>query len=212
MRATTQGIYKTSALLNHRTLSEERDMQLNGHNLTYESDNDYEFHPDKYDQPEYDIFEYDSDSSDDTDSEQAFPRNELGELLNHDPVTASDRCDTWMSSFFLLLVQGANLTVKNKSGKTALDYIDELRDCEPPACRKMYRPVIPALREFVKRPPFDPELLATLDESDVKAKGRPVLLVHDQIHISSMDEDGPEAREVERQARAKGETFWEPFW
>ncbi|KAG6357508.1 hypothetical protein INS49_013385 [Diaporthe citri] len=193
-------------------LSVEQDMHLNGRNLTYESDSDYDFHPDKYDQPDYDIFEEDSDSSDDTNSEQAFPRNELGELVNHDPGMASDRCDAWMAIFFFLLCQDANLTMKNNFGKTALDYIDELRGCEPCACRKMYRPVIPALREFVKRPPFDPELLASLNVSDVKAEGRPVLFVHDQIHLS-MDENGPEeAREMELRARAMGDTRWVAFW
>lgn len=193
-------------------LSEEQDMHLNGHNLIYDSDSDCDSHPDKYDQPDYDIFEDDSDSSDDMDNEETFPPNELGELVNHSPGLASHRCDAWMSLFFFLLVHGASITMKNTSGKAAVDYIDELMDCEPHACRKMYRPVIPALREFVKRPPFDPELLATLDDSRAEAKGTPVLFVHDQIHLS-MDENGPEqAREVERQARARGETCWVPFW
>lgn len=225
----------------HFELSEERDRDFKGHNLTFYNDSDY--HPDYYDQPNYgsfsdddsvcgpyyddhpehdqpehdkpehDIFaDDDSDSSNIIDCVETFPPNELGELVNHDPHVASDRCDTWMSSFFLLLVQNASITMKNNSGKTALDYIDELMDCEPLVCRKMYCPVIPALREFVKRPPFDPQLLATLDDSRAEAKGRPLLFVHDQIHLS-MDENGPEeAREAERQARARGETCWVPFW
>lgn len=193
-------------------LSEERDMHLNGHNLMYESDSDYDFHPDNYDQPEHDIFDDDSDSSDITEYAETAPPNELGELVNHDPHMASDRCDTWMSSFFLLLVNDASLTTRNDAGKTALDYIDELIGCQPPACPKMYSPVIPALREFVKRPPFDPELLAKLDDPDIKVKGRPLLIVHDRIHVS-MDENGPEeAREFEREASARGETCWSPFW
>lgn len=193
-------------------LSAERDMHLNGHNLIYESDSDYDFHPDNYDQPEYDIFDDDSEGSDDIEYAETAPTNELGELVNHDPRRVSDRCDTWMSSFFLLLVSNASLTARNHAGKTALDYIDELIGCQPPACPKMYSQVIHVLRELVKRPPFDPELLAKLDESDIKVKGRPLLIVHDQIHIS-MDENGlEEAHELEHKASAGGETCWTPFW
>lgn len=192
-------------------LSEERDMHLNGHNLIYESDSDYDFHPDNYDQPEYDIFDDDSDGSDDIEYAETAPPNELGELVNHDPRMASDRCDTWMSSFFLLLVNDASLTARNDAGKTVLDYIDELIDCQPPASPKMYSPVIPALREFVKRPPFDPVLLSKLDDPDIKVKGSPLLIVHDRIHVS-MDENGlEEAREFECGASARGETCWTPF-
>lgn len=193
-------------------LTEEQDVDLNGRNLTYESDGDYDLGPDGYEEPMYGIFDDDSDISDDIDSEESFPRNELGELVSHDPSMASDRCHAWMSSFFFLLVNGASLRMRNNAGKTALDYIDELMGCQPPASPKMYGTVIPALRDFVKRPPFNPKLLAKLKGSFVKVKGTPLLLVHNGIHVS-MDEDGAgEAHWLERQASARGETCWTPFW
>lgn len=194
-------------------LSEKRDGHLNGHNLIYESDSDYDSHPDNEDQPVYDIFDdSDSDISDDIGYAETAPPNELGELVNHDPQMASGRCHTWLSSFLFLLVNGASLTMRNNAGKTVLDYIDELIGCQPPACPKTYSPVIPALRESVKRPPFDPELLAKLKHRDMKVRGRPLLIVHDLIHLF-MNKDGIEtAHFVEHRAAGQGKTHWSPFW
>lgn len=139
------------------------------------------------------------------------PASETGKLVRNGTGLGQDRCDAWIESFLVLLDRGASLTVRNKAGKTVLDYIDELRDCQPHACPERYSSVIPALRDSVKRPPFDPALLAVLTNSEVQ-KGQPVLFVHDQF-AHCMDKNGLEdAHEAERQACARGETFWEPFW
>lgn len=146
-------------------------------------------------------------------STQIRPVSETGELVeNGDDLARARRCEAWISSFLVFLVHGASLTARNDAGKTALDYIDELRDSQAQSCPKMYGPVISALRDFVKRPPFDPELLAKLDDTNVEAKGMPLLVVHNHIW-DFMDKYGREdAHEIERQACAKSKSCWVPFW
>lgn len=200
----------------HFELSAEQDMQMNGHNDEFVYDRDHAAHEDVCNLDDYDMSAEgdDSDGGDAVEATELFaPRNELGELANHDPRVASHRCKTWMSTFVFLLDRGASLTIRNNSGKTALDYIDELRSGQARPCPKMYGPVIPALSDYVKRPPFDAELLAKLDQADLTAKGTPLLLVHDHIHLVSMDKDGPEeTRKAESEASEKGKTCWLPFW
>lgn len=165
-------------------LSEEQDVGMHGHNVTYDSDSDYEDPPED-DPPEDDpsedeqLIPYDdgNDSSDNSDSEDAPSRTESSELPNNEPPTSPFRCEVWIPTFFSLLGEDTKFTIRNNDGKTALDYIDEIMACELQFVPKRYRRLVRALRPSLKRPPFDPDLLAQLDESEVMAKGRPVLIV-----------------------------------
>lgn len=203
-------------------LSEEHDVRMKGHNVTYDSDSDYE-EPSEDDPSEDDPSEDEqlipnddgSDISDNSDSEEAPSRAEPSDLPNNEPPTPPHRCEAWIPVFFSLLGEDTKLTIRNNDGKTALDYIDEIRECEPQFVPKTYSRLVGALRESLKRPPFDPDLIAQLDESDVLAKGTPVLIVH--VHVDlGMDED---LRPTEKVREAQGrhceeeeDTCWMPMW
>lgn len=202
-------------------LSEERDMGMNGHNVTYDSDSDYEDPsedaPSEDDLPEDEQLipnDDGNDSSDNSDSEDTPSRTELSELPSNEPPTSPFRCEAWIPTFFSLLAKDTKLTIRNNHGKTALDYIDEIRDCKPQFAPKMYSRLVRALRESFQRPPFDPDLLAQLDESDVLAKGTPVLIVHIHVYLG-VDEDPRPTEKVRKPQRRQCEeydTCWFPIW
>lgn len=198
---------------------EEWDMNMNGWNFVFDDDSDYgnptHLHsPDPVDcnsvtgSSIYDSPIPDSNSDDQSDLTVSF--NELGESVKDDSGLVPERCCTWISSFFLLLSRGASLTIRNNAGKTVLDYIDELRHCDVHTCPKMYSPIIPVLRDFVKRPPFDDELFASIEDTEVNSKGRPELFVYDHVRLCWNKDDRANASVVARQAR--GESRWVPFW
>lgn len=196
----------TQNLLSESPEEQNTCINMDGHNLRYDSDSDYG-DPEKDNRFDLEGYSNDdrdsSDVSDDEECQEAFPRKVLG-------GSVLDRCSAWIQVFCSLLLEGASLTTRNNSGKTALDYIDELRACEPHTCPEVYRPIIPSLRDFVKRPPFEPEVLAQLDDADLEAIGQPLLCVHDFISFS-MDEDELEkAREYEMDGG--GEYEWVPYW
>lgn len=194
-------------------LSDERDTGMNGHNVTYDSDSDYGYPS----EDEQDITNDDgSDSSDSADNEDSEDpsRAESSSLPNNEPPTSPYRCEAWIPAFFSLLGEDTKLTIRNNDGKTALDHIDEIRDCEPQFVPKGYSRLVRALRESLKRPPFDPDLLAQLDESDVLAKGTPVLIAHLHVYLG-MDEDSrptEKVREAQRRQCEEYDTCWVPIW
>lgn len=124
------------------------------------------------------------------------------------PGLKENTTGAWIAAFTLLLTRGASLSLRNDAGKTALDYIDELRGRQPHGRSDMYNSVITYLNHFVKRPPFDHELLISLASSDVKVKGSPVLFLrqHDDLGVDKG------AAGCAHQSCPRVGCSWLPFW
>lgn len=182
-------------------LSEEEGLRMNGqHDIYREREMDEE--STHSDEPGEGISDTGGDAGMASPSTQTHPADQTREGQGDEPRVVDNRNFAWISAFLTLLMQNASLTLGNKAGKTALDYIDDFRRRPPPNCPDFYSSVIVYLNDSVKRPPFDPKLLVYFDHSIVAVQGSPALFLNARYQVCA-DKDRP---------AYTLESVWVPFW